>query len=182
MAIDPKLKCNPEIFEKKFSIEVGPNIILKPIFEELVKMESKFYLLNSKNEKVKKYIPFAYVEDEDSALNKINQFIMDTIAFKTSILYCIRITDGQIPMMPIGYINLESPLSPNGLNNWSLNFWLSEHYQNKNIMVASVFNCLNFLKEMGVTTIKAIVDDDNFRSIKLLTKLDFEKEHNVSDK
>ncbi|ENA1795690.1 hypothetical protein ABF176_002537 [Flavobacterium psychrophilum] len=117
MAIDALLKCNPEIFEKKFTIKVGPNLTLKPIFEESMEMESKFYLLNSKSEEVKKYIPFAYVEDAESALNKVNQFVMDTILLKTSILYCIRITDGKIPMMPIGYINLESPLSPNGLNN-----------------------------------------------------------------
>jgi RimJ/RimL family protein N-acetyltransferase len=49
-------------------------------------------------------------------------------------------------------------------------------------MVTSVYKCLNFLKELEISKIKAIVDDDNYKSIKLLTKLDFEKEHNVSDK
>ncbi|ENA1795691.1 hypothetical protein ABF176_002538 [Flavobacterium psychrophilum] len=49
-------------------------------------------------------------------------------------------------------------------------------------MVASVFNCLNFLKEMDVLTIKAIVDDGNYNSIKLLNKLGFEKEVEASNK
>lgn len=182
MAIDNKLKCNPIFFEKKFTIEIGPNIVLKPIFEELIEIEAQFYLLNSKNDEVKKYIPFAYVDNEEEAVEKMLNYVRDTILLKTSILYCIRITDGQIPMMPIGYINLESPLSPNGLNEWSINFWLSKHYQGKNIMATSVYKCLNFLKELEISKIKAIVDIDNNKSIHLLNRLNFEVEHISSDK
>jgi RimJ/RimL family protein N-acetyltransferase len=182
MAIDNKLKCNPIFFDKKFTIEIGPNLVLKPIFDEEIEIESKFYLLNSKNEEIKKFIPFAYVDNEEQAFERMSNYITDTILLKTSILYCIRITDGQIPMLPIGYINLESPLSPHGLNEWSINFWLSKHFQGKNIMVTSVYKCLNFLKELEISTIKAIVDIDNNKSISLLNKLDFEVEHNISDK
>lgn len=180
--MDNKLKCNHEIFDKKHTIEVGPNIVLKPIFEESLEAEAEFYLRNSNNELIKKYLPFAYVENIQQSKSKLLYFIKETILLKTSLLYCIRITDGQIPMVPIGYVSLESPLSPNGLNEWSINFWLNESMKGKNIMVASVHKSLEFLRDFNVTKVKAIVDKENVKSRNLLNKLNFEIEHIVSDK
>lgn len=177
-----RIKCDPKIFDKKYTLQVGPNLVLKPIFEEMIDAEAEFYLRNSKNELVKKYIPFAYVENIEQSKDKLLEYIKDTIMLQTSLLYCIRITDGQIPMIPIGYVSMESPLSPNGLEEWSINFWLSETMTGKNIMVASVNTCLGFLKDFSVSKVKAIVDKENIKSRNLLNKLNFKIEHVVSDK
>lgn len=180
--MDNKLKCNPKIFEKKYTIDVSSNIVLKPIFEEMIDGEAMFYLRNSNNELIKKYLPFAYVENIEQSKSKLLEFVRDTIILKTSLVYCIRITNGQIPMVPIGYVSFESPLSPNGLNEWSINFWLSESMRGQNIMLASVNKCLEFLKDFSVSKVKAIVDKDNLKSRSLLKKLNFNIDKVFSDK
>jgi hypothetical protein len=63
-------------------------------------------------------------------------------------------------MISIGYVCLELPLSPNGLNEWSINFWLSISMQGKNIMMASIYESLKFLKEFDINLVKAIVNEN----------------------
>lgn len=179
MSLNVKLKCNPIIFEKKIIINVDEQFVLKPIFENSIELESKFYLKNCSGEKIKKYLPNAYVENEEQAKEKLLEFISNTILFKTSILFCIRTVKEQFP---IGYINLESPLSFNGLGEWSIDFWLAEQMEGRNIMITSIYYCLNSLKEYDISIVKAVVDEDNLKSRSLLEKLDFEIEHIVSEK
>jgi Fe2+ or Zn2+ uptake regulation protein len=61
-------------------------------------------------------------------------------------------------MISIGYVCLELPLSPNCLDEWSINFWLS--MQGKNIMLASIYESLKFLKEFDINLVKAIVNEN----------------------
>jgi RimJ/RimL family protein N-acetyltransferase len=88
-----------------------------------------------------------------------------------SILYCIRLQDSNIS---IDYVFLNSPLSQNGLNQWSVDFWLNEKYQGKKIMVSSLMQVFGHMQAMDIEYVYAMVDIENTRSKKLIEEFGFQ--------
>lgn len=172
MAYDPKLKANSDIFEKIRFIDVQDVFVLSPIKPEILDVEAKLYLVNSKNEGVKNYIPTVYADNENEAKEKLLGFI-DKMLFKASILYCIRLKSEGFP---IGYIHLSSPLTQSGLDTWMVDFWLAESFQKKGIMAASLSHLLMYLESMEVVEVCAVVDPENHSSIGVLEKIGFQFE------
>jgi RimJ/RimL family protein N-acetyltransferase len=176
MPYSQQIKANTEIFEKIKFVSVDERYILKPIIPELIDNEAMLYMINSKSEGVKKYLPTVYADNPADAKKKLLEFIQSSL-LRNSILYCIR--DKNQPF-PIGYINIVSALSPTGLNDWSVDFWMGEIAQGKGHMSASLDKLLDYMATMEITTVKALVDKDNIRSIRVLdrvgfTALNFEK-------
>lgn len=163
-------KANYRIFLDFPRIDMGGSII-RGVFENMLETESEIYYLNSKDELVKKFLPEAYVESNDQALNKMYSY-QERRMFKVGILMCIATKDKQIPF---GYILCNSPLAgypgtTKRIDDWTIDFWLSEKARGKGVMTASVYNILSYLKKMEVPRVYAYVDKSNERSIKLLQK------------
>lgn len=173
MAYDNKLKVDTEVFEKIRFIPVGDSLILKPIIPEFFEEEAMCYLINSNNVGVKKNIPEAYVENLEQAKKKLLDFSQRMI-FRGSLFYCIRLIEQPFP---IGYIHMNSPLTPTGLDSWTVDFWLGEEVQGNGIMTSSLVYLIDYLQSYGVPEIKALVYPDNVKSIKVLEKANFEFVH-----
>ena len=169
MAYDNQLKADTEIFEKIRFIPVGDEIILKPIMSELLDEEAMFYLVNTKTEGVKKYLPSVYAENQEQAKQKLLDF-MQRMLLRGSLFYCIR--DARAPF-PLGYIHINSPLTPTGLDSWTVDFWLGNNSQGNGLMAASLWHLLSYLQKYQVQEVKALVHADNIKSVNVLKKVGF---------
>jgi RimJ/RimL family protein N-acetyltransferase len=170
MAYNPQIKADSEIFEKIRFISVDERYILKPIMPEIIENEAMFYKINSGDERMKKYLPAYYADDSETSEKHLHDLIQRSL-FRQSILYCIR--DKNQPF-PIGYLNIISPLSPTGLNDWSVDFWMGKIAEGKGHMSASLNKLLDYMATMKIETVKALVDKDNIRSINVLEKVGFQ--------
>jgi RimJ/RimL family protein N-acetyltransferase len=170
MPYSSQIKADTEIFEKIRFVSVDERYVLKPTIPKLIDNEAMFYMINSKSAGVKKYLPLVFADNPEDAKKKLLDFVNRTI-FRQSILYGIR--DKNQPF-PIGYIHIVSPLSPTGLNDWSVDFWMGEIAEDKGHMTASLNSLLNYMETMQIETVKALVDIDNIASIKVLDKVGFQ--------
>ena len=164
-----EIKANTNIFERLKIIDVADMLTLSPINPGRLETEANFYLINSSNLALKNILPGAYVKDIKEAKKNVMEFIDRMIAYD-SILYCIRLKESNVP---IGYILLNSPLSQNGLNEWSIDFWLNENYRGKKIMASSLMQLLGHMQQMEIKIAYAMVDKDNFKSKSLIEKFGF---------
>lgn len=169
MAFDSRLNADLELFEQIRFIPVGNDIILKPIIIELFEQEAKIFLLNTKTEEIKKYLPLIYVETIEQAKEKLYSS-MQSMLFRGSLFYCIRFKEQQFP---IGYINLNTPIAPTGLHCWTVDFWLGETAQGNGIMTASLYYLLTYLKQFNIPEIKAVVHADNIKALNVINKVGF---------
>ena len=167
MAYDNRLKVNPEIFTSTVLINVGGPFTLTPIYHQILKNEAALYVVNSKSDDVKKYLPFVHADTEEKAQKILLDFLGCT-AFKQSLLLCIR-----LQKMPVGYIDFRTPISSKELNDWSVDFWLGEPMRSKGIMAAALSNGLLYLQEYEVPRVVTAVDKNNFISIKVLETVGF---------
>lgn len=169
MTYDIKLKANKEIFEKNRFIPVGQHVILTPVDINSIEKESMFYLINSQNDAVKTYLPKIYAETPEEAKEKLIDFAVQ-FQFKCSLFYCIKtIKEGY----PIGYIQMNTPLAPMGLECWNVVFWLGKIFQGRGVMTISLYHLLVYLQQFGVLEVKALVHSENIKSIKILENLNF---------
>lgn len=173
MSYEKTIKGDADLFEKPETIKFKNSLIITPVNANNLKGESLCYLMNSNSSGVKKYLKKVYVQDEDEAYKKLIDLASRHL-FKTSLFYCIRTVNNQIP---IGYINLNSPLATDEFDNWTVDFWLGEMNENKNIMLASLGSTLGYLQQKNVQEIYAFVHIDNIKSRKLLGKLGFWIDH-----
>ena len=170
MAYDKRIKADSGIFEEIRFIPVGDELILKPIIPQLIQQEAMLYLFNTNNEGVEKYLPSVHANNEEEAVKKLSEF-ENKMLLKQGLLYCIRFKQKQFP---VGYINLNSPLCPTGLDSWTVDFWMAESMQGKGMMTPSLYCLLAHLQERGVPEVKALVSSDNVRSINTLERVGFE--------
>jgi len=136
---------------------------------ELIDNEAMFYMVNSSGENVKKHLPLVYADNPEDAKKKLLDFI-DRTLFKQSILYGIR--DKNQPF-PIGYIHIVSPLSPTGLNEWSVDFWMGEIAQGNGHMTDALNSMLEYMRAMQISTVKALVEIENKAAKRVLEKTGF---------
>ncbi len=169
MAYDKRIKADSEIFEKIRFISVGDEIILKPIIPQLIEEEGILYLFNTNNAGVKKYLPSVYVENKEQAMKKLLEFDRRML-LKQSLFYSIRFK--QRPL-PIGYIHLNTPLTPTGLESWTVDYWMADAMQGRGIMASSLSQILAYLQEYSVAEVKALVNTDNTKSISTLERVGF---------
>jgi len=173
MTYNKEIQGNIELFENPQTIEFKDTIILTPVFHEHLEAESLLFLKNSNTESVKKYLKNVYVESKEDAHKKLID-LMGRYLFKSSLFYCIRFKNQNIP---IGYIHLNTPLALTGINSWTVDFWMGNEYQQKNIMIASLGQTLSYLQQNNVPEMNALVHVENTKSRKLLEKLGFRIEH-----
>jgi RimJ/RimL family protein N-acetyltransferase len=169
MAFDEKLKIDLDIFEESAIINVGSSFILTPIYHTILESERAFYLVNSMNEELKKYLPSVHANTKEAAEKILIDFLGRT-AFKQSLLFCIRLKEQKYP---VGYINFNTPISSTELNDWSVDFWLGPSMQGKGIMTLALHHALFHLQKYKVPRIIAVVDKDNLKSIKVLERVGF---------
>lgn len=165
-----RYKADHTIFEGIPKIDMG-GTILRGILPHMLEAESKMYLINSKDELTRKYLPAAYADNEEEALKKLNDYI-DRFLLKAGILFSIATKEKSIP---VGYILCNSPAtvypdSKEAINDWTIDFWLREQVRGRGIMTAAVYNVLGYLQRMEVPRVYAFVDKTNEISIKILKK------------
>jgi RimJ/RimL family protein N-acetyltransferase len=165
-----KYKVDMQIFEGIPTIDMG-GTVLRGIFPNLVETEAKAYLLNSKESLVKKFLPGAYVETEEQALDKLHDYVQRYL-LRASILFCVATKEKQIP---VGYVLCNSPVmtyqnSNRIINDWTIDFWLAERARGRGIMIAAAYNALVYLNKMKVPGVYAFTDKENAKSINILIK------------
>lgn len=169
MEYDEKLKIDLKIFSDPVIIDAGDSLILTPIYHTHLDEEAALYLINCKNDELKKFLPLVYPDNVEAAKNILIDFLGRTV-YKLSLLYCIRLKENKFP---VGYINFNTPIAETGLKDWSVDFWLGSSMRGQGIMTASLYYSLLYLKKYRVPSIKALVDKDNLDSVKVLEKVGF---------
>jgi RimJ/RimL family protein N-acetyltransferase len=169
MAFDEQLKIDLDIFKDSAIIESGSSLILSPIYHTILESEREFYVVNSNNDALKKYLPSVYADNSEKAEKILGDFLGRTV-FRQSILFCIR---HKTLKYPVGYINFNTPISSTGLNDWSVDFWLGPSWQGKGIMTVALHHGLLHLKKYKVPSMIAIIDKDNLNSIRVLERIGF---------
>ena len=167
-------KANADIFTKIPVLQLNDSIEIRGINPNFIDTEAKYYLLNSNDELIKKYLPGAYVETIDESKEKINEFI-NRFLLSSSILFCIASKQTHVP---VGYILCHSPLSSfqnsnEKTNEWLIDFWLNKEQRGRGLMYASIYTVCNYLKQMEVPALYAYSDKFNLDSIKALQKSQF---------
>lgn len=166
----PKYKTDNRMFDEIPTINLGP-IMLRSIYPNQIEIEAKYYHAISCDPLVKNYLPGAYVENENDALLKIEEYIHRTLS-GASVLFCIARTDNK---SPIGYILCNSPIlnfnnSDEKVGNWTIDFWLHKNNRGKGIMTISVQNVLAHMQKMLIPKVFAYTDKSNKESIKVLNR------------
>ncbi|HLP49757.1 MAG TPA: GNAT family protein [Chitinophagales bacterium] len=175
MAYLEQWKADEVIFLEPIVIDVGSIVLTFPN-PNLVEQEAAIYYANSCDEELKRRMPGAYVDSIKNAEQKLKEFISRTL-LRQDLLLCIR---PKTTGIPIGYIVINSPISSTGLKDWSVDFWMGPAFQNRKLMKPCLNNVLSFLQKMKVPLVKALVDSDNIRSIKILTGLNFIYQHKIN--
>jgi RimJ/RimL family protein N-acetyltransferase len=166
-------KANYDIFDHIPEIDMG-SLVLRGLVSDS-ECEAKAYLENSKNNSVKKFLPNAYVESEEAAFGKMHDFARRFL-LKKGILFAIALKEDP---SPIGYILCNSPLqtftsSDLTMDEWTIDFWLTETSRHQGIMKVAINTALNYLKSKNVTKVFAFADKRNRTSINLLQKCNME--------
>lgn len=177
-----RYQASIDIFQSIPYIEMG-KVTLRGFILEKINMEAKFYLQNSSDKLVKKYLPKVYVSNENEAKKVINELI-DRFIFKACIPFTIAEKERKFP---IGYVLCNSPLlvyedTKTPMNEWTIDFWINEEIRNYGICSAAVWNVLLFLKRMLVKEVYAFVDKENTASIRVLEKCGMYLHEEVSNK
>lgn len=165
-----ELKSNYKIWESIPKIDLG-GTGLRGLKLDKIEIEAKYYLRNSNDQLVKKYLPGVFVNNESESLAKLNDFIKRFI-LRGSILFSLVSKENNIP---VGYVLCHSPRltyldSEEKIGNWSLDFWILEKARGRGIMTAAVYNVLAYLQKMEVPIVYAFTDKSNLASIKVLEK------------
>lgn len=166
-------KADYDIFDAIPEIDMG-SLVLRGLVADS-ELEAKAYLHNSNNNSVKKYLPNAYVETEEAAFGKMHDFARSFL-LKKGILFAIALKENP---SPIGYILCSSPLqtftaSQLPMDEWTIDFWLTENSRDQGIMKVAINTALNYLKSKSVTKVFAFADKRNKSSINLLRKCNME--------
>jgi len=169
MAYDNKLLIDTDIFKDPVSINVGSSLLLTPIYHTLLDNEAALYVLNSNNDDLKKHLPLLHADNKEKA-KKILLDLLGRTVFKQSILLCIRLREQKFP---IGYIHFNTPLAPTGFDDWTVDFWLGPPMQGKGIMTTALVHALLYLQKYKAPGVRALVDKDNIKSIKVMEKVGF---------
>jgi RimJ/RimL family protein N-acetyltransferase len=167
-------KANADIFTKIPVLHLNDSIEIRGIHPNYIDAEAKYYLLNSNDELIKKYLPGAFVETIDESIEKIYEFAKRFV-LRSSILFCIASKETHVP---VGYILCNSPLSSfqnsnEKINEWLIDFWLNKEQRGRGLMYASIYTVCNYLKQMEVPALYAYSDKINLDSIKVLQKSQF---------
>jgi len=165
-------KCNKDMFYVIPQIDIGAAVI-RFIRTDIIDAEAEYYVINSQNEGVKKYIPGAYPRNRDHAREllseDINKFILNRSLFLT---IAFKKTDRQQPI-PFGYISCNAPGTYRNFNEWTIDFWLNEKNRGKGIMAIVVDVVLYYLKSKGVSKVCAFTKRDNEAAMRVLQKNHF---------
>lgn len=164
-----KIKANSDIFLNTRVLNIGNKLELSLIKHDLLEAEAGCYFINSRSEELRSQIPGAHVKSEEEAKNKLLNYTMEMGSF-VSIFYSIRIKPHGIP---VGYVLLNTPRSMNGLGEWSMDFWIHENYRRRKYVYASIITILDYLQEMNVKLVFAMVEENNKKCINLLEKVGF---------
>lgn len=165
-----KYKTDNRMFDEIPTIKIGP-IMLRSIYPNRVELEAKFYHAISSDPLIKKYLPGAYVENEQEAIIKIEEYIHRTLS-GASVLFCIAKTDNKTP---IGYILCNSPIlnydnSDEKVGDWTIDFWLHKNNRGKGIMTIAIQNILAHMQTMQIPKVFAYTDKSNKESIRVLNR------------
>ena len=149
-----KYKCDTDMFDKIPTIKIG-QMMLRGLYPNELETEAKYYNVISSDSLVKKYLPGAYTENEEEALDKIKQYINRTLS-GASVLFCIAAADKK----PIGYILCNSPImnfenSSEQIGEWTIDFWLHKGARNNGIMAVSIQYILNHMQKMKIPKVYA---------------------------
>lgn len=119
------------------------------------------------------------MKDVGEAKKLLIEFLGKT-AFRLSLLYCIRPKEHKIP---IGYINFNTPKAQTGIEDWSVDFWMGSSSRGNGLMTYALHKSLLFLRKYSVPRVKALVDKDNIKSIRVLENIGFAfQEEELSNK
>ena len=176
MEYNSQLKVNDEIFDKIKIIDVQNHLVLKPIFagaldEEAQDNEILLYSAICNSPEIKRFLPTVFADNKIAAKKILFDFVAKML-LKQCLFYVFRFKENSLP---IGYINLNTPISNTGLNDWSLDFWIASFMSGKGLMAASLQALLIHLQTNLVPIVYAQVDMQNVRSIKTLESVGFGK-------
>lgn len=165
-----KYKADNRMFDEIPTINLG-QFMLRSIYPNNLKLEAKFYYKISCDPLVKKYLPGAYVESEEEALIKIEEYVHRTLS-GASVLFCVANSANKFPF---GYILCSSPImnyidSEERIGDWTIDFWMHELNRGKGIMTFAVQNALAHMQSMQIPKVLAFTDKSNEKSMRLLEK------------
>ena len=166
----PKYKTDTDMFDKIPFIKIG-QIMLRSIYPDKIEIEAKFYHIISCDPLIKRYLPGAYTENVEQAINKVEEYINRTLS-GASVLFCIARTDDK---KPIGYILCNSPITnyqdrQDRIGDWTIDFWLHTSVRGHGIMTQSIIHLLDHMQKMQIPKVYAYVQKENLKSINVLTK------------
>lgn len=177
MAYNEKIQADEELFRILRAIPVNENILLRLIVKSHMDMEAIGYLDISSMSIIQKYIPYAYVRTIEEAKDKVLEFRTRTEQ-GGGLFYFISDLNTKIPL---GCLNLASPLTETGLNSWTVDFWIHPRYQGRGIVTQSLTSALKYLKNYSVTEVRALVNGENDKSINVLSNSGFSYEKESDD-
>jgi RimJ/RimL family protein N-acetyltransferase len=165
-----ELKSNYKIWESIPKIDLG-GTGLRGLIIDKIEIEAKYYLRNSNDELVKKYLPGVFVSNEQESIEKLDDFVKRFL-LRGSILFSLV---DKASNVPAGYVLCHSPRltylgSEEKIGDWSIDFWMLEQARGRGIMTAAVYNVLAYLQEMEVPLVYAFTDKTNLASMRVLEK------------
>jgi RimJ/RimL family protein N-acetyltransferase len=172
LAYNNKIQADEELFRILRAIPVNENILLRLIFKSYIDLEAIKYYDISSQPIIKRYIPYAYVSNLEEAKEKVFEFRTRT-EVGGGLFYFISDLKSRIPL---GCLNLASPLTETGLNCWTVDFWIHPQHQGFGIVNQSLSSALKYLKSNSVSIVRALVCKENYKSINVLDNTGFLRE------
>lgn len=124
-------------------------------------------------EKIQRFLPYLGFSNEEATKKRLEGYLYKT-EHQLGVTYVIRIKN-----IPIGMVFVNTPLYNKKTINkaiWTIDFFISEHFEHKGIVYNAVLRVLNEMKNaMGAKVVYALVDQDNYDCIRLIGKGLFSK-------
>lgn len=166
-------------------MSMGGGLMVAPYdamwYFECMDDDTKFIPLIANSEAIHRYLPGLKFNEQDSTKKTLEGFLLRTEK-GLGFTYFIRMNN-----VPIGMINVDSPLYnsiPNilNLNIWTLDFFIAEPFEHKGIMHGALLRVLNQLKGMGIHNVYCVIDASNISCLNLLSNDLFEEVDNSAFK
>jgi hypothetical protein len=167
-----RYQAHINIFEKIPTLEVSSQFILRPLIYSLIDVEAEVYQENSSSESVRRYLPNAFANTKELALERI-QYLVQGHVLKLILTFCIAFKENKVPF---GYILCNSPLASfsdksGPIGKWTIDFWLNEEFGGHGIVTACLKTVLFYLKQMLVPAVYFYIEFDNVKAIRIMNRL-----------
>lgn len=168
-------KCDVSLFYTFSVINVNRDLIIRPIKLRQLELEGEVFFENSFSEDIQKYLPEIYPKSVGESHEILRKILINTRLHNCFLFaICLEKTN-----YPIGYIFCSSPLTTFQNSNeiagdWVIDFWLNKKLCGLGIMTSALPHLLLYLKEFKISKIKAFVNKNNSKAIRVLEKLKFD--------